>query len=406
MKKLMPFLLTLHACLTPPTSPVNPDRDTGSPPDGPLDPPATSNPGSPPSGSPEDTDNTEPPSVPPAADPSPWDLEGYDCITDSTYESMTVWMDNDDSIWFACRYSSGSGLYHRLSDGTIYRYYPNAHIGDVWRSPDDGILYVAGDFIDEDPGDLVRQLFSSPIGYTEATVLHKREVWNRSITPKGYRRTPEGLSIVASTGSEKFLQPSAEEPWTEPSGLWTQFGDMERFDGRIFVVQGQASGSATLFEILGGRGGTPGYTVALQELTRDPTELHDIHADEQGLIITGTTHGRSGSATRGRVFLLTPNGAAWRSVEVSLPAPRSGNQTAIFSACRRGDTVGLVGAYADPGSTDAYALFSVDGGATFVEISPDEPDAARGCAITGPTTMFVVGDGYRGQYVHTDPTSP
>lgn len=343
-----------------------------------------------------------------------WSIYAHPCVGNRT---DTLFCDDDQTCYTGCGTTvPGRGMFVTKDGGKNWDtlvtepedFLNGSRVDDIWRSPDDGKLYVAGE---HNAG--MRVVAVQQDGTIEQ-IFKKGSTVDFSFTAGSFRRNSDGRAIAESlTGSGiVYREMDSADPlmsWQTGYGFWQdQFPNGVQIlamdvHGKDFYAAGSTISQPPMvflpawddefdFEIL--------PLVDTQGLSAYAGEMWDIDVNDDGIVLGGVNQ----SAAVGMVYFFnfedgkSPNDLAnWGSFKVSKVIPDQA--TWVQGACR-GDNGMIYAVGRESREGWGFVLRSKDNGATWEDISPypagktkSSLDEAYRCHVTSSGGVIVAGSG-------------
>ncbi len=343
-----------------------------------------------------------------------WTVYSHPCAGNRT---DALFCDDDQTCYTGCgTTTTGRGMFVTTDGGvnwdtvdtTPEDIFNGSRVNDIWRSPDDGKLYVAGDL----PNGF-GVLSMEPDG-TLGEVFKRGNKVGFGFTPGSFRRGSSGKAIVESLTGVDLLYRDMDS--TDAAGSWSE-GTVTAASGGGGRVQLLAMDSVG--DDIYGCGSriiepprvlVPAWddefgmqAVEMSEpgsLGAFAGELWDIDVDANGGVIAG---GVNQSSAIGIVYTFNPGDslapsdrANWSEFKVSRIF--DGKATWVQGVCREGDIMYAVGRESREGW--GFVLRSQDAGATWEDISPYDAGSSKSsldemyrCHVTSTGGVIAAGAG-------------
>jgi len=322
-----------------------------------------------------------------------WAASSHPCAGNRT---DTLWRDDDGTLWVGCGTTTeGFGLYRSTDDGASWeapdtdppRMFDDFRVNSVSRSSD-GVLYVAG----TGRGARVMAVDTSVAPLAVERLLHEDNQPTGSFSVGTFRRNAEGFAVAESlTGADVVTRASDADDFVDaPDWDGTedsfQMLDLELDGDGGFVGCGSTiSQPPTLFF---SSSTTPFTMTPLTAAEEFDGELWSIDVSDGAF-----TAGGVDQDTDVGILFSGPTSATSRDdlVRFDLDALFD-DPTWVRGVCRDGDVVIAVGAFSTRGG--GIVLQSDDGGASFIDISPDDAPELSECVVADGTVFVTGANGY------------
>lgn len=341
-----------------------------------------------------------------------WSVYAHPCAGNRT---DALHCDDDLTCYTGCGTTvPGRGIFKTTDGGKTWDtletdpedFLNGSRVNDIWRSPDDGKLYVAGEHgngygvVSVDSDGTIGEVFKrgNKVGF--------------GFTPGSFRRGASGKAIVESLTGVDLLYREMDS--SEPLESW--------MEGTVTASTGSSRVQILDLDVVGddfyGCGSRiieaprvflPAWD---EEFAMEPLELSEpgtlgayagelwgIDADESGVVAGGVNQG----ADVGMIYVfnhvdgLAPNDRDnW--IEYKVSKTFDGKATWVQGVCRDGDTIYAVGRESREGW--GFVLRSQDAGESWEDISPYEAGASKSsfkdmyrCQVTSTGGVIVAGSG-------------
>lgn len=327
------------------------------------------------------------------------------------YVTDALWMDSSQRGYLGCGTdAAGIGFWQTDDGGESWSAVEDAQTGetffstfrvvDVWRSEDNGLLYVSGI---STVGD--HRVVSMDESGVLAEVRNNGSLYDYSFTAASYVRTPSGVEVAeALTGGQvlvrkddpQWLETHSEHSgWANGYGWWESDPEGDAHGGIMDLdVLGEAivgcgssiSEPPVVFlpprdwtfgtDADGDEDGTVEQLWEVVPLVDDSFseyygEMWDIDADEGGLVVGGVNQ----AADVGMIYSIGPEWtesgydlSGWTVFKVS-DLLGTTDSTWVRGVCRSGERIIAVGEYSN--TSQGFVILSDDGGASFSDLSDD-----------------------------------
>lgn len=337
-----------------------------------------------------------------------WLVSQHDC--GGTSRTDALHRDPDGTLWVGCGSNvSGYGLSFSEDGGISWGAPPvtptdaldEFRVHSISRGAD-GELKIAGS--EQGSQRMVLSLDTSGSSFGVALELEGVNQVGRLFPVGGYRELADGSALAESnTGTPVLfndggLAGSAASGWiAESSG--EQIADLVVFDDRFWGSGSRISEPPTLFLPPTSPSAAP-YEFVMAQPARSGSwtgELWGLAVNEQRLVAVGVDQDND----IGRIFVSGSDPYdmnAYNELSVSAIIGNPAARTWARGVCMRGDLVVVVGERQPLGSGTGLVLRSINGGASFEDITPDAITAtASKCLVEPDGTVVVAGaDGFIG----------
>ena len=345
---------------------------------------------------------------------SAWAVSAHPCAGNRT---DALHCDDDSTCYVGCgTTTTGRGMFVTTDGGATWSsvtstpagFFDSGRVNDIWRSPDNDLLYVSGEF------NAGFRVVSLDRAGTVGEVFKKGNTVDFSFTAGNYRRNAEGRQIAESLTGVGIVYKEMDggdpqESWETGYGFWqdqypngVQILDMDVHDGKFYAAGSTISQPPMVF--------LPGWEtefdfdiLALVDsggLSAYSGEMWGIDVNDDGVTLGGVNQ----SAGRGVVYSYSfasdapmNDRTSWTMVDLISLFPD--NSTWIQGVCRGpSNLVYAVGRESREGW--GIVLRSTDGGQTFEDISPYTDGASKSdledmyrCHVTSDGGVIVTGTG-------------
>lgn len=347
--------------------------------------------------------------VPP---PAKWSVYAHPCAGNRT---DALFCEDDQTCYTGCGTTvPGRGIFKTTDGGKTWGtlvtdpedFLNGSRVNDIWRSPDDGKLYVAGEHSNG------YGVVSVDTDGTIGEVFKRGNTVGFGFTPGSFRRGSSGRAIVESLTGVDLLYREMDSD--EPLDSW-QEGNVTASTGssRVQILDLEVVGDD--FYACGSRiieaprvflpAWDDEFAMEPLELSEPGTlgayagELWGIDADESGVVAGGVNQG----AGVGMVYVfnnedgLAPNDRDnW--IEYKVSKTFTGKATWVQGVCRDGNTIYAVGRESREGW--GFVLRSKDAGESWEDISPYDAGASKSslkemyrCHVSSSGGVIVAGSG-------------
>lgn len=347
---------------------------------------------------------------------SNWKVMSHPCAGNRT---DALHCDDDSTCYTGCgTTTSGRGMYVTTDGGVTWNpmsttpdeFLNASRVNDIWRSPDDGLLYVAGDH------SVSFGVVSVDDSGTIGEVFKRGNTVGFGFTPGNFRRGSSGRAVVESLTGVDLVYRNADSD--DPSESWLDGSDaVSGARGRLQTLDLDVVGDdfygcgSTIADTprvyLPAWDADSEYDVEVMNLV-DPEglaayngEMWGIDADESGVVVGGVNQ----AAGVGMVYVfnaeggLAPNDLAnWSEFRVSKVPTLTGKATWVQGVCRSGNTIYAVGRESREGW--GFVLRSQDAGESWEDISLYEGGASKSsladayrCHVTSTGGVIIAGSG-------------
>ncbi|MEM9072344.1 MAG: hypothetical protein AAGE52_27810 [Myxococcota bacterium] len=341
-----------------------------------------------------------------AAAPTGWTVRTHPCPGINRTDAFFV--DADGTMWLGCGSGTvGDGLFVSSDGGASWaipatqpaNVLTSFRVLSVHRGFDD-LVYVAG----EGPArSMVISLDTSSAPFAAETVLTRGTTVGTSFLASPFLTTASGAAFADSfNGSDALYRPDSSVD--DAAASWVDAGDWETDGGSHQILDLVALGERFV-----GCGSTiaepPLVFLPSEAADAEPWEMTPIDLVGSGLgSYTGEMWGVAASDDRvvavgvdqdndiGKIFVsgadrYSQSDYTQIDVDPLLPSRVSGaDSTWARGVCMRGDRVVVVGEIQPLGAGDntGFVLESLDGGATFADVTPEgSPDTWSKCSLEG-----------------------
>lgn len=315
-----------------------------------------------------------------------------------------LWHDDDDTAWVGCGSTTeGYGLF-RTTDGGAHWETPstaptgifdNFRVSSIHRSAD-GLLYVAGT---DTSGGTARAISLAEDGTAEVVYASQSQTWN-SFHVGTFRRNAAGRAAAESlTGADITWRMDDDSDW-ESAGTWSTDEGSHQLLDMILVGDDFVGCGSTISE--------PPQVFLPPELWTQETfqlvpvevgthigELWGISHGDAGIVAGGVDQSRDvGMLYMGDLYAYEPG--EWDAFDVSTLL--GDDPTWVRGVCQGSGQVVAVGEYSLSTQSGGFVLRSTDGGASFEDITPDDPPPLHKCVVLSDGSVAVAGaEGYYAQ---------
>lgn len=341
-----------------------------------------------------------------------WTLRTHPCAGSRT---DALFCDDDSTCFTGCGSAlDGRGMFMTRDGGQTWAgvasepadFFEGSRVHDIWRSPDDGKLYVAGEHEER-----LRVVSVDARGRIGEVFKAKPNI-NFSFTAGSFRRAPGGRAVAESLTGDAIVY--REQDSDDPLESWES--------GRDFPTDQVSSAQILAMDVLGGDFYAVGSTIGQPPMVMLPAwdgafdfeilplvregsesaytgELWDIDVTTQGIVVGGVNQDESVGMVHVFNFegSLSPSALAnWKTTSLERLFP--GKPTWIQGTCRDHGVIYAVGRE----SREDWGLVirSEDGGETWQDLSPYESGSAKGalaalsrCHVTSSGGVIVAGAG-------------